>query len=98
MANRRAYIWGPDEEDQWGPDEDDCLFYVEVHAFGAQKPGVAPLLNDNVVISIRFADGSVASVVYTADGSKAQAKERIEVFGGGRAAVIDDFRRWSLSP
>lgn len=69
---------------------------IEVHAFGAQKPGVAPLLNDNVVISIRFADGSVASVVYTADGSKAQAKERIEVFGGGRAAVIDDFRSVEL--
>jgi polar amino acid transport system substrate-binding protein len=65
---------------------------VEVHASGVQKGGVAPLLNDNVVISLRFADGGVASVVYTSDGSKAQAKERVEVFGGGRAAVIDDFR------
>lgn len=65
---------------------------VEVHASGMQKGGVAPLLNDNVVIALRFADGGVASVVYTADGSKAQAKERVEVFGGGRAAVIEDFR------
>jgi len=34
----------------------------------------------------------VASVVYAADGAKAMAKERVEVFGGGRSAVIDDFR------
>jgi polar amino acid transport system substrate-binding protein len=65
---------------------------VEVHAAGAQKAGVVPLLNDNVCISVRFADGSVATVVYAADGSKAQSKERIEIFGGGRSAVIDDFR------
>ena len=65
---------------------------TEVYAIGTEKAGVAPLLNDNLVITLRFVDGSVASVVYTADGSKAQAKERVEVFGGGRAAVIDDFR------
>lgn len=65
---------------------------VEVHTIGTQKAGVAPLLNDNVCISVRFTDGSVASVVYTADGAKAQSKERVEVFGGGRSAFIDDFR------
>lgn len=65
---------------------------VEVHAVGTHKAGVSALLNDNVAITIRFADGSIASVVYTSDGSKAQTKERIEVFAGGRAAVIDDFQ------
>jgi len=65
---------------------------IGVHAFGAAKAGVAPLLNDNVIISLRFADGSVASVVYASDGAKAQSKERIEMFGGKRAVVIDDFR------
>ncbi len=69
---------------------------VEVHAMGMQKPGVAPLLNDNLCVNLQFADGSVASVVYTADGSKAQSKERIEVFGGGRSAVIDDWRAAEL--
>ena len=64
---------------------------IEVHAFGVVKSGVSALLNDNVCISLRFADGSVANLTYTADGSKAMAKERIEVFGGGRSAVIDDF-------
>ena len=65
---------------------------VEVHTIGMQKPGVSPLLNDNVCINLRFANGSIASIVYTADGAKSQAKEHIEVFGGGRSAVIDDFK------
>lgn len=69
-----------------------CAEPVEVHAIGTHKAGACTLLNDNVAITIRFADGSIASVVYTSDGSKAQAKERIEVFAGGRSAVIDDFR------
>ena len=69
---------------------------VQVHTQAVAKAGVSPLLNDNVVISMRLANGSVASIVYTADGSKAQSKERIEVHGGGRSAVIDDFRTAEL--
>jgi predicted dehydrogenase/threonine dehydrogenase-like Zn-dependent dehydrogenase len=65
---------------------------VQVYAVGAAKSGVSPLLNDNACISIQFADGSIASVTYTADGSKAMSKEHVEMFGGGRSAVIDDFR------
>lgn len=69
---------------------------VEVNCFGAVKAGVSALLNDNVCIGLRFADGSIANITYTADGSKAMAKEYVEVFGGGRCAVIDDFREATL--
>jgi len=69
---------------------------VSVFAAGAAKPGQPLLLNDNVCIALRFADGSVASVVYTADGAKAMPKEHVEMFGGGRSAVIDDFRSATL--
>lgn len=69
---------------------------IGVHAFGVAKPGVAALLNDNVCVSLRFEDGSVANVTYTADGSKAMQKEHVEMFGGGRSAVIDDFREATL--
>jgi polar amino acid transport system substrate-binding protein len=65
---------------------------TQVFAIGAAKPGVAALLNDNVCINLRFADGSIAAITYTADGAKAMAKEQVEMFGGGRSAVIDDFR------
>ena len=33
---------------------------------------------------------------YLANGDKSFSKERIEVFGGGRVAVLEDFRRLEL--
>ncbi len=48
---------------------------------------------DNTVISIRFEDGSAGSIGYFAEGGKSMPKERCEIFGGGRSAVIDNFNR-----
>ncbi|MFZ0537442.1 MAG: bi-domain-containing oxidoreductase [Candidatus Sulfotelmatobacter sp.] len=52
--------------------------------------------NDNVVCSLRFGDGSQGTISYLANGDKAYSKERIEVFGGGGVAVLEDFRRLEL--
>jgi predicted dehydrogenase len=49
--------------------------------------------DDSVFITLRFADGSNGSIAYLAEGDRAMAKERIEIFGGGKSFVIDDFRR-----
>jgi predicted dehydrogenase/threonine dehydrogenase-like Zn-dependent dehydrogenase len=51
---------------------------------------------DSVIITLRFADGSNGSVAYLAEGDKGLAKERVEIFGAGRAFVLDDFRRATL--
>jgi len=51
---------------------------------------------DSVFITLRFADGSNGSVAYLAEGDKGLAKERVEIFGGGRVFVLDDFRRATL--
>jgi predicted dehydrogenase/threonine dehydrogenase-like Zn-dependent dehydrogenase len=51
---------------------------------------------DNVLISIRFADGSEGTISYLANGDRAFSKERLEVFGGGAVAVLEDFRRLDL--
>ncbi|MBA3443212.1 MAG: Gfo/Idh/MocA family oxidoreductase [Pyrinomonadaceae bacterium] len=48
---------------------------------------------DSVFITLRFADGSNGSVAYLAEGDRALAKERIEIYGEGRTFVLDDFRR-----
>jgi predicted dehydrogenase/threonine dehydrogenase-like Zn-dependent dehydrogenase len=48
--------------------------------------------NDSVFITLRLADGSNGSIAYLAEGDRALAKERIEIFGGGKSFVIDDFR------
>jgi predicted dehydrogenase/threonine dehydrogenase-like Zn-dependent dehydrogenase len=64
---------------------------VEVTATALRGPD--PGLRDNANITLRYDDGSVATVLYTAKGNPHSGKERIEVFAGGMTAVIDDFRR-----
>jgi predicted dehydrogenase len=53
---------------------------------------------DDVMVSLRMVNGAIATVAYLIDGDRSSSKERIEVFGGGRLAVIDDFRRGRLLP
>jgi len=47
---------------------------------------------DNIAIVIKFKDGSVGNLIYLANGDKGMPKELIEVFGGSKIAVINDFR------
>ncbi|MGO8795532.1 MAG: bi-domain-containing oxidoreductase [Candidatus Sulfotelmatobacter sp.] len=52
--------------------------------------------NDNVECWLRFANGSIGTISYFANGDKSFSKERIEVFGGGSVAMLEDFRRLEL--
>jgi len=67
---------------------------VEVQTRILPNPG--QYSNDNVVCSLRFSDGSQGTIAYLANGDKSYSKERVEVFGGGRIAVLEDFRRLEL--
>jgi predicted dehydrogenase/threonine dehydrogenase-like Zn-dependent dehydrogenase len=67
---------------------------VEVETRSLPNPG--RYSNDNVMCSLRFADGSQGTISYLANGDKSFSKERIEVFGGGSVAVLEDFRRLEL--
>ncbi|MDQ6652309.1 MAG: Gfo/Idh/MocA family oxidoreductase, partial [Acidobacteriota bacterium] len=51
---------------------------------------------DSVFVTLRFADGSNGSIAYLAEGDKGMAKERVEIFGGGKTFVLEDFRRATL--
>lgn len=48
--------------------------------------------SDNLIANLRFADGSIGTITYTANGDKSFSKERVEVFAQGRVGVLDDFR------
>ena len=52
--------------------------------------------DENLSISLRFANGSQGTITYAANGDRAFSKERIEVFGGGAAAVLEDYRSLEL--
>ncbi len=47
---------------------------------------------DNISIVVKFRDGSVGNLTYLANGDKGMPKELIEVFGGSKIGVINDFR------
>jgi polar amino acid transport system substrate-binding protein len=49
--------------------------------------------DDSVFVSLRFADGSTGTIAYLAEGDRSLNKERVEIFGGGKVFVIDDFRQ-----
>ena len=51
---------------------------------------------NNIVCSLSFEDGSVASLAYTTIGSQSFSKERLEVFADNRVVVIDDFKELTI--
>ena len=52
--------------------------------------------HDNVVINLRFGNGSIGTVIYAANGDSQLPKERLEIFGQGSTAILDDFQRLEL--
>jgi predicted dehydrogenase len=48
---------------------------------------------DTVSIDLGFADGSIGTIHYFSNGSKAFPKERVEVFAQGRVIQLDNFRK-----
>ena len=51
---------------------------------------------DNVILMLKYQNGSVGTITYVANGDRSLPKERLEVFGGGSVAILDDFRRLEL--
>ena len=64
---------------------------VKVYAETISNTGVYTN-NENVAVTILFENGSIASIIYTANGDKAFPRERVEIFGGGSICVIDNFK------
>ncbi|MDE2238162.1 MAG: Gfo/Idh/MocA family oxidoreductase, partial [Elusimicrobia bacterium] len=51
-----------------------------------------PPHKDTSAITVEFADGSIGTVHYLANGDKGFPKERVEIFSAGRILVLDNFR------
>ncbi|MBT3306291.1 MAG: Gfo/Idh/MocA family oxidoreductase, partial [Alphaproteobacteria bacterium] len=69
---------------------------VDLRASGL-NPGRSDLVaSDVVTMTIRFDDGSLATLHYFANGGTGMSKERLEVFGQERVAVLDDYRSLEL--
>jgi predicted dehydrogenase/threonine dehydrogenase-like Zn-dependent dehydrogenase len=51
---------------------------------------------DNFVATVRFEDGSVASLTYTALGHKDHPKETAELYVDGKIAVLEDYKKLAV--
>ncbi|ARJ66573.1 theronine dehydrogenase [Magnetospirillum sp. ME-1] len=52
---------------------------------------------DDLVAALSFADGSLATLIYTGQGDSAFSKERFECFAGGTVVAIDNFLSLSIT-
>ncbi len=79
----------------------DLLMFIAgsapVEVFARALPDGGRYRQDNVSVQIRFANGSVGTLQYLANGDRQVPKERIEVSGAGSTAILDDFRDLTLA-
>jgi predicted dehydrogenase len=76
---------------------DLLAFLAGSHPVEVRAHGLARDRQGGALVQLRFADGSQGTVAYLTNGDPGLPKERMEVFGGGRAAALDDFRRLELA-
>lgn len=67
---------------------------VEVQAQTVGNPG--HYSKDSFAAQLKFPNGTLGTISYVASGDKSASKERLEVFGGGSVAVLEDFRYLEL--
>jgi predicted dehydrogenase/threonine dehydrogenase-like Zn-dependent dehydrogenase len=99
--------WVQDHDQGGGRIVGEVCHFVDLLSFisGSTAVGVAASAtstngrygSENVIISLAFANGSQANITYAANGDTSISKERLEIFGAGSTAMLDDFRRLLLA-
>jgi predicted dehydrogenase len=93
--------WINDPEQGGGRILGEVCHFIDVLSFLSGTPPIevhtrALAANDQAILSLKFANGSQGTITYLANGDRSYSKERLEIFGGGAVAVLDDFRRLEL--
>ena len=92
--------WTHDPETGGGRIVGEACHFIDLIRFlcGApiksfQKMEMDSSTRDTVTLQLGFEDGSVGTIHYFANGSKAYPKERLEVFASGGILQLDNFRK-----
>ena len=92
--------WTQDAEQGGGRIVGEGCHFIDLLRFLAGAPiesfsreTMASPTADTTSFSMRFADGSIGTVHYFANGCKAFPKERLEVFAQGGVLQLDNFRK-----
>jgi len=91
--------WTQDPEAGGGRIVGEACHFIDLLRFLAGAPivewrrmGMDSASHDTVTLQLGFADGSMGTVHYFANGNKSFPKERLEVFAAGRVLQLDNFR------
>lgn len=92
--------WTQDREEGGGRIVGEACHFIDLLRFlsgvpitGHQRMAMNSATQDSVTLQLTFADGSIGTIHYFANGSKAFPKERLEVFATGRVLQLDNFRK-----
>ena len=70
---------------------------IEVIARGGAMSHKNTAVFDSCVVLLKFENGSIANLIYTDLNGPKMSKERIEIYSGDSAIIIDDFIRLNTS-
>lgn len=94
-----ASHWTQDEQAGGGRIIGEACHFIDLLRHLADSPvaswqvaAMDSTTRDSVSITLRFDDGSIGTIHYLANGSKAFPKERVEVFAAGGILQLDNFR------
>jgi predicted dehydrogenase len=95
-----ASHWTQDRDAGGGRIVGEACHFIDLLRFLADAPIVewrrtcmTSGTHDTLSLQLAFADGSIGTVHYFANGSKSFPKERLEIFAGGRVLQLDNFRK-----
>lgn len=70
---------------------------VEIQALGVLAKHADVMPTDNFTATVRYAEGSICTLLYTARGGRGLPKEALELHVDGRSFLFDDYRRlWGI--
>ena len=64
---------------------------IQAQSIGGELAGATP--EDKASITVAFADGSIGTLHYFANGAKSFPKERLDIFADGRILQLDNYRK-----
>ncbi len=75
-------------------------FFTESEVEGINAFSITPknkyLENDNFIATIRFKDGSICNLIYTAMGAKDCPKEQMKIYFDGKMIFLDDYKELKI--
>jgi predicted dehydrogenase/threonine dehydrogenase-like Zn-dependent dehydrogenase len=95
--------WINDPEEGGGRIVGEICHFVDLLSFMCESTpisvsatGACSSAGQDVIATIHFLNDSVGTLIYACNGDRAFSKERLEVFGSGCTAVLEDFRTLEL--